>query len=101
MRKLYSILGLCQRAGKLVSGEVGCEVAVRNKTARVILLAEDASPNTKKKFMNAGTSYGVPVVEVGTKEELGGAIGKETRAVLVVADAGFGKKILELLEQMR
>ena len=51
--------------------------------------------------MKGGVAKTTTVVEVGTKEELGGAIGKETRAVLVVADTGFGKKILELLEQMR
>ncbi len=101
MHKLYSLLGLCQRAGKLVSGEVGCEMAVRNKTAVIILLAEDASVNTRKKFLNAGAFYEVPVVAVGTKEELGSAIGKEARAVIAVTEAGFGKKILELLEQLR
>ena len=101
MHKLYSLLGLCQRAGKLVSGEVGCEQAVRSKTAVVILLAEDASANTRKKFQNAGAFYEVPMVTVGTKEELGRAIGKESRAVIAVTEAGFGKKILELSEQMR
>ena len=53
MNKIYSLLGLCQKAGKIVSGEVGCEAAIKNKTAKLLLLAEDASENTKKKFQNS------------------------------------------------
>ena len=29
MDKIYSLLGLCQKAGKVVSGEVGCELAIK------------------------------------------------------------------------
>lgn len=98
MHKVYSLLGLCQRAGKLASGEVACEHAVRQKTAYMILVAADASENCKKKFQDTGAFYNIPVVESGTKEELGRAIGKEFRAVLAVTDEGFSKKILELLK---
>lgn len=98
MHKVYSLLGLCQRAGKLASGEVACEQAVRQKNAYVILVAEDASDNCKKKFHNSGVFYEIPVLEFGSKEALGRAIGKDFRAVLAVTDEGFGKKICELLK---
>ena len=52
MHKFYSLLGLCKRAGKLAAGEVAAEQAVRKKTAYLLILAEDASANTKKKFRN-------------------------------------------------
>ena len=44
------MLGLCQRAGKLSSGETGCLAAVRDGSAELIIVADDASDNTKKKI---------------------------------------------------
>lgn len=100
MHKLYSILGLCTKAGKLASGEVACEQAIRSKTAFVVLVAKDASNNTKKKFKDAGNFYQIPVYFFGTKETLGTAMGKEARAVIAVTEQGFAKKIQMFLEQL-
>ena len=48
--KFFSMLSLCQRAGRLVSGELPCENAVKSGKAKLLIIAEDASANTKKKF---------------------------------------------------
>ena len=50
--KFYSMLGLCMKAGRLTSGEVGCEAAIKGKKAKLIILAEDASEKTKKEIDN-------------------------------------------------
>ena len=44
--------------------------------------------------------YKVPVYFVGTKEELGGAIGKDYRASLGVTDDNFAVAMKKKLEQM-
>lgn len=93
----YSLLGLCFRAGKLAGGEVACQMAVKSKGAVLLIVAGDASANTKKKIKNTGAYYEVPVYEAGTILELGKAIGKEARAVLAVTDSGFGRKLEEML----
>lgn len=49
-KKVLQMLGLCQRAGKLSSGETGCLAAVRDGSAELIIVADDASDNTKKKI---------------------------------------------------
>lgn len=99
MRKFYSLLGLCKRAGKLAGGEASAEDAVRSKKAYLIVVAADASANTKKKFRNSAAFYQVPIIETGTKAELGRAVGEEVRAVLVVTEAGFAKKLNALAEE--
>ena len=99
MRKIYSLLGLCQRAGKLISGEVGSQQAIQKGNAKLLLLAEDASANTKKKFHNSAAFYEIPIIEFGTKAELGRAIGEEIRAVLAVTESGFANKLKMLAEQ--
>ena len=53
MRKFYSLLGLCKRANKVAGGEVAAEEAIRGKKACLVIVAGDASANTKKKFHNS------------------------------------------------
>ncbi len=99
MHKFYSLLGLCKKAGKLAGGETAAEEAVRGKTACLLIVAEDASKNTKKKFYNSANYYQIPIVAFGTKEQLGRAIGEEVRAVFAVTEAGFAKKLVQIAEE--
>lgn len=99
MSKFYSLLGLCKKAGKVVGGEVAVENAIRQKTTELLILAGDASGNTKKKFNNSAAYYEISLIEMGDKVSLGGAIGDEFRAILGVTDKGFAKKLMELAEE--
>ena len=87
--KAVSLLGLAMKAGRLVSGEFLTEKAVKTGKAALVIVAEDASDNTKKMFTDMCTYYDVPFYIWGRKEELGTAIGREYRASLALTDAGF------------
>ena len=50
--KTLSLIGLATRAGKTASGEFCTEREVKAGKAKLVILAEDASGNTKKKFQN-------------------------------------------------
>lgn len=99
MCKFYSLLGLCRRSGNIAAGETAAEQAVRKKNAKLLILAEDASANTKKKFGNSAAYYGIPLVEMGKKEALGRAIGMEQRSILAVTEEGFAKRLQTLAEE--
>lgn len=96
--KVLSLLGLSARAGKLVSGEYSTETAVKSGKAALVLVAEDASANTKKLFHDKCSFYEVPVYDFGTKEMLGHAVGKELRASVAVLDAGLADAVISHLE---
>lgn len=98
--KVFSLLGLAKKAGKVVSGEFSTESAVKSGKAYLVLAAEEASENTKKKFRNMCEYYEVPFFCYGKKEELGGCIGQEFRASLAVTDPGFSEAIQKQLAQM-
>lgn len=98
-KKILQLLGLCQRAGKVASGETGCLCAVRDSSAELIIVAEDASENTKKRFSDSAVFYNKKIVIIGDKYDLGRAIGKDERAVLCITDGGFAKKLLGMIEQ--
>lgn len=95
MDKVLQLLSLSQRAGKIASGEFKTEESVKSGQAWLVVLASDASDNTKKKFTNMCEFYEVPCIVYSTKDELGHFIGKEFRASLAVNDEGLANKILE------
>ena len=98
MNRTLSILGLCMRAGKLSAGETAAENAVKSGKASLVIVSEDASDNTKKKFKNSADYYKVRIVYFGKKAEIGNAVGKAERSVVAVCDSGFANKILTHLE---
>lgn len=96
-RRFFSMLSLCQRAGKLISGEESCLLAIKNNSALFVIIACDASDNTKKKFTDKCKYYNVDCVIIQNKENLSRSIGKYDRAVLAVIDENFSYKIKETL----
>ena len=91
--KALSLVSLATKAGKTASGEFCTEKEVKTGMAELVIVAEDASDNTKKKFKNMCNFYEVPIYFYGDKDTLGHAMGKEFRASLVVLDEGFAKGI--------
>lgn len=98
-KKLLGLLGLAQRAGKLKSGEFSAEKSLQSGKAELVIIAGDASDNTRKKFTDKARFYKVPCVILSNKEELGHAIGKELRTVTVIEDAGFSGAVRKLIGQ--
>ena len=92
-KKIWGTLGLAMKAGSVVSGEFMTEKSIRNQRARLVIVAENASANTKKKFSDSCHYYGVPYVEFGDKDALGNAVGKPFRASVAVTDKGFATSI--------
>ena len=82
-----------QKAGKTASGEFATEHAVKSGKAALVIVSDESSDNTKKKFQNMCDYYEVPVYFYGGKEELGHAMGKEFRASLAILDEGLAKSI--------
>lgn len=99
--KIYSLLGLATRSRSLVSGEFMTETKIKQGEAKLVVVSEDASENTKKKFYNTCNFYCVPLFFYGTREELGHAMGKELRASLAITDEGFAKSLKKMLEEER
>ena len=96
--RIYSMLGIAMKAGKVVSGEFATDKSIKEGSAFLVIIASDASDNTKKKFSNSCEFYEVPRFIYGTKEELGRAIGRDMRSSLAIRDEGFAKSLTKHLE---
>jgi len=82
----------------LVTGEEIAEKHLRNGSAHLVIIAGDASDNTKKKFVNKCFFYQKPVRVFGERDELSKCVGKRNRTVYVVTDSGFAERLQILLE---
>ncbi|WFR60213.1 ribosomal L7Ae/L30e/S12e/Gadd45 family protein [Anaerocolumna sp. AGMB13025] len=99
-KKVFSYIGIAAKAGFLTSGEFMAEKAVKDGKAKLVIVAEDASDNTKKMFTNMCTYYKVPIYFFGEKTKLGHAIGKEFRASLVLLDKGLADMVEKQLNSI-
>ena len=98
--KLFSLLGLAAKSRNIVSGEFSTEKSVKENQAYLVIVAEDASDNTKKKFKNMCEFYHVPIAIYGTKDEIGHSIGKEFRATVAIINEGFANEINKIISSL-
>ena len=97
MNRMLNMLGLCMRAGRIISGEKACVQAVRMGGVCLVVLDAAAAKNTTKSVTDACTFYEVPLVSAPA-EELGFAIGKPGRMVAAVTDPSMADRILQLVK---
>jgi ribosomal protein L7Ae-like RNA K-turn-binding protein len=93
--KLQGMIGLAKRAGKVVAGTpMVCE-AVRKKKAMLVLIADDATENAKKKVQNCCDYYHIPYHKTSfSTADLAHMIGKSSViAAIAVADSSFAGAI--------
>jgi len=98
LNKIYGILGIAAKAGKIISGFDSINDAAKRKQVSLIIVSKDASEKTEKEMRFTCCKYGIPIVIFGTIEENSHAIGKKNRATIGICDIGLANKFLELVE---
>lgn len=96
--RVLSMLGIAARGRNVVSGEFQTVNAVKDGSAMLVIIAQDASENTRKRFTDKCSFYEVPIRFYGTRETLGKAIGKAERTSVAVLNEGLAKSIIGYLE---
>lgn len=96
-KRVCGMLGLCLRAGFLVSGTDSSVELIRSGKAALALLDEGVSENTRKRLTDSCRFYGVPLYEM-SRGALGHAIGKENRQTAALSEGGLADRLLTVLE---
>lgn len=91
-KDVLSLLGLASRARMITCGDILLK-DLRNKRVSLVIIAEDASDNTKKKYSDKCQFYKVDYFIVGDIDDLSNAIGKTNRVAIGIKDRGFADKI--------
>ena len=92
-------LGLAARAGAVVPGTERAREAVRADAAALVLLAADASDNSRDKLVPLLTARGTPHAVAFTRAQLGEAVGRAPLGAVAVTDAGLARRIADALSR--
>lgn len=95
VEKIYGLLGLAQRAGKVASGEAAAEANIEKEKAKLVLLAKDASERTIAHFTGLCERHNIKFMIIGEKIKYGIAMGKSPRSVVVILDDNFARSIAQ------
>lgn len=104
IEKILQALGLCAKAGKLVTGTpMICEALRTKNKPYLVLCASDNSENTEKRLSDKCTYYGVPTVRLEANgEALAAAVGKASRvAAVAVTDENLCRLVEKSLNEER
>ena len=96
MDKFFNFLGLTKRSGNLIEGYSKCDEQRNRQRFYLVIIAEDASNSTRKKFKNHCTEKDIYLIEDFSKEELGSSIGREEIKILAVTDKNMAEKLVSL-----
>lgn len=96
--KIKNLLSLAAKSGKIVSGEEICIKGLNNNSIYLIIISEEASNNTMKKFNDKANYRNVPIYAWQSKEELGKTIGKTSRTIVGILDNGFAQALIKYLQ---
>ena len=99
---IYRMLGLCMKAGRLLSGnEQVAEGLKKMKSPKqaLLLITEDSSPRTKDEYIAAAQRAHISYRIFGEKERLGSALGKGVRTAALIVDKGFATAIMKKLDE--
>lgn len=94
MNNAMGLIGLAKRAGKLAIGEESCGIAVRDKKARALFTASDASARTKAWAEQSGVPH-IPLPS--SKAELGHLLGRASCAQFALLDVGIAASVVQKL----
>ena len=96
MNKFFNFLGLAKRSGNLIEGYSKCDEQRNRVKLYLVILSNDASDSTKRKFRNHCLEKEIPLIEDFSKEELGIAIGRAEIKILAIKDKNIAEKLIEL-----
>ncbi len=97
-QRVTGFLGLCTRAGQVTFGQDACVGAVRSEKAALVLLDEESSENSRKRFLDTCRSHATPlyILEAGS---IARAVGKDDRKVVAIKYGTMADKLLALLQE--
>lgn len=93
--KIYGLLGICAKAGDIVSGTDVTIETVEKKKAKLVIVATDCSEKTIKNIKFISNKNDVPIYVFGNIEEISKSIGKSNRGVIAIKNENIAKEIVK------
>lgn len=95
--KVYGLLGLATKAGKIVFGTESCLDMIAKRKLKLIIVAEDSSERTINNFKEKCVQNNIDFYVFGNKEDISRAIGKTNKTVVGIKDKNLAGAIQKIL----
>ncbi len=97
INKVYGLLGISAKAGKLISGTDIILEHMAKKKVNLVIIAEDASEKTIKNMKYYCEKENVKLIVYGSIVENSKSIGKHNRAVIGILDKSLADSIEKVI----
>ena len=99
--KALNFLGLMRKANAIQIGETDTGAAARAMTAKLVILAKDASDNARSRAKGFVYGRNIPmIVSPFTKDEISEHVGKPGCSMAAITDTGFADAFMKTLVQI-
>ena len=96
--KALNLLGLMRKANAARIGETDTGAAARAQTAKLVVLASDASSNAQSRAKGFVHGRDIPLITLPfTKQEISDHVGKSGCSMAAICDLGFADAFLKQL----
>lgn len=89
-----ALLGLAMRAGAVVRGTDATRRAIQEGSASLVLMARDASSVQQQKVLRLLEHRETPRASVGSRADLGAAIGSAPVSAIAITGESFAEQVL-------
>ena len=94
--KIFGMIGLAVRAGKVKFGVYLAQTACDTGKAKLVIIPSDLGESNKRALKGKCLNTNIPLIEVGDKTTLSRAVGKKDVSAIAVCDENFKSAILKL-----
>ena len=99
--KALNLLGLMRKANAAMIGETDTGAAARAQTAKLVVLASDASHNAQSRAKGFVYERNIPLITLPfTKMEISEHVGKSGCSMAAICDLGFADAFMKLLKEL-
>lgn len=99
--KALNLLGLMRKANAAMIGETDTGAAARAQTAKLVVLASDASDNAQSRAKGFVYGRNIPLITLPfTKQEISEHVGKSGCSMAAICDLGFADAFMKLLKEL-
>lgn len=96
MMRIYNILGLCRKAGKLKLGTAAVEEAILTRNAKLVVLSSAVSQRTLKKFQALCSEKNVDMIILDDDNNIGKSVGRDGIKIMAITDHNFKNMIYKI-----
>lgn len=99
-KKIYQFIGLCMKAGYVMSGNEQITDKLKKGKGELLLIANNSSLSTKKEYIALAEKFDINYMFFGEKEKMGYALGKSIRSAVLIMDKGFAEALRKKLNDL-